>query len=206
MPRTIAPEILINTTGVGLPVIPGKRFEVSRARPGDKILVTGTIGDHGLAVLSAREGLGFEQRVVSDCAPLQSLLIPLLTEFTGIRALRDPTRGGLAGALIDIAESSMVEVLIEVDAIPVKAEVRFGCEMLGLDPLFLVNEGKMILVIAPEQVDMALHHLHQHPQGRDSSVIGTIQASSSRGRLLLTSGLGERVVARPEGQPVPRLC
>jgi hydrogenase expression/formation protein HypE len=206
VPRAGIPQIVINTTGVGFPIIPGQRYEISRARPGDRILLTGSIGDHSLAVLSAREGLGFEQRVVTDCAPLQTLLIPLLTEFTGIRVLRDPTRGGLAGALVDIAESSMVEVLIEEDAIPVQKEVRFGCEMLGLDPLFLVNEGKMILVVASEQAELALSRLHQHPLGRQSSIIGIVRAGSPKGRVLLTRGLDERLIVRPEGQPLPKLC
>lgn len=199
--------ICINTTGLGLPVRPGRDYAVCNARAGDRVIVTGSIGDHGLAVLSLREGLGFEQRVQTDCAPLHELMIPLLDAYDGIHCLRDPTRGGLSGVLIDIAESSGVDVLVEQDAIPIKREVCFGCEMLGLDPLHLVNEGKMVIVVEPEQASAVLSRLRQHPLGEESTVIGTARKTlSSPGRLILRNGHVERVVVRPEGQALPRLC
>jgi hydrogenase expression/formation protein HypE len=199
--------ICINTTGLGLPIRPAKDYAVSNACAGDNIIITGSVGEHGFAVLSAREGLGFEQRIQSDCAPLHELMIPLLKTCDGVRCLRDPTRGGLIGVLIDIAESSAVDVFVDEGAIPVRREVRFGCEMLGLDPLNLVNEGKMVIVVAPEQTGKVVGQLHQHPLGSESAVIGTVQpALSSPGRLILKRNRLERVVVRPEGQALPRLC
>jgi hydrogenase expression/formation protein HypE len=205
--RQAGSGIFINTTGLGLPIKPGKTFAVSNARAGDRIIVTGSVGDHGLAVLSAREGLGFEQRIRSDCAPLHELLVPLIDEFDGIRALRDPTRGGLVGVLIDIAESSSVDVFVERAAIPVKREVHSACEMLGLDPLSLVNEGKMVLVVDPEQADGVLARLRRHPLGYESAAVGTARVKrASTGRLFISQGGTNRMVPRPEGQPLPRLC
>jgi hydrogenase expression/formation protein HypE len=199
--------ICINTTGLGLPIRLGKDYAVSNACAGDNIIITGSVGDHGFAVLSAREGLGFEQRIQSDCALLHELMIPLLNTFDGIHSLRDPTRGGLIGVLIDIAESSAVDVFVDEGAIPVKKEVHFGCEMLGLDPLNLVNEGKMVIVVAPGQTNEVIGQLRQHPLGDESAVIGTVQpALSSPGRLILRKDQVERVVVRPEGQALPRLC
>lgn len=199
--------IYINTTGLGLPIRPGSDYAVSNARVGDSVIVTGSVGDHGLAILSVREGLGFEQRVQTDCAPLYDLIIPLINAFDGIHCLRDPTRGGLNGVLIDIAESSVVDISIDENDVPIKREVRCGCEMLGLDPLNLVNEGKMVIVVAPEQADEIINQLHRHALGRESAIIGTVRrASSSIGRLVLRKEFVEQVVIRHEGQALPRLC
>jgi hydrogenase expression/formation protein HypE len=200
------PEIFINTAGIGTPIHQGRRYEVASARPGDRVLVTGTVGDHGLAVLSAREGLGFERRVVSDCAALHELVGPLLARFPGIRALRDPTRGGLVGALLDIAERSKVELVLEEEAVPVADEVRFGCEMLGLSPLTLVNEGKMVLVVDPAEADATLAELRRHPLGAASAIIGQARRGSRVTWLVARTRAGERIVVRPEGDPLPRLC
>ncbi len=199
--------IVINTTGLGHPIRADKNYAVSNACVGDNIIVTGPLGDHGLAVLSAREGLGFEQRIQTDCAPLHELIIPLIETCDGVRCLRDPTRGGLIEALIHTAEASVVDILVQDEALPVKPEVSFGCEMLGLHPLSLVNEGKMIIVVAPEQTDQAITQLRRHPLGRESAVIGHVQPTlSSSGRLILIKEAVKRVVFRPEGQPLPRLC
>jgi hydrogenase expression/formation protein HypE len=199
--------IYINTTGLGIPIKSGKNYAVSNACPEDSVIVTGTLGDHGMAVLSAREGLGFEHRILSDCAPLHELMIPLLKACDEIRCLRDPTRGGVIGALIDITESSRVDVFVDEDAIPLKNEVRFGSEMLGLDPLSLVNEGKMIIVVSAAETEKVLAQLRQHPLGKASNVIGVIQkAHAPRGQLILKKGGTRRVVVRPEGQILPRLC
>lgn len=200
-------SIYINTTGFGLPLNRGKNYAVSGARAGDVIIITGTVGDHGLAVLSAREGLGFEQRVQTDCAPLTSLLIPVLRHCDNLHSLRDPTRGGLIEALIDMAEGSAVNIIIEQDAIPIKKEVFFGCEMLGLDPLSLANEGKMILAIDPLEAERALSLLHNHPLGGASAVIGrVVPASASQGQLVLKRNGALKAIARPEGNSLPRLC
>ena len=205
--RHVRAGLLINTTGIGTPIELGKDYSVSRVKSGDRIIITGSVGDHGLAVLSVREGLGFEQRVQSDCAPLHELLLPILHTFDGIRSMRDATRGGLLGVVLDMTEVSNVDILLEMDAIPIKPDVRHGCEMLGLDPLTLVNEGKMVMAVAASQADEILHQLRQHPLGQDSAIIGRVQSPSSlKGQLLLKSRRNRRVVLRPDGQNVPRLC
>jgi len=202
------PEILfIHTSGFGLPLDPEKDYSVANAQVDDWIIVTGTMGDHGLAVLSHREGLGFEHRVESDCAPLNNLLLPILKEFDQIHSLRDPTRGGLIGALADIAESSGVDLLIWRDRIPVKAEVSFGCEMLGIDPLELVNEGKMVVVVSSSQLEALLFRLQSHPLARESNIIGKVQSLRGRtGQVLFDERNEIKLVQRPEGMPIPRLC
>ena len=206
LPQARTAEILVTTTGIGVPVVPGCDYGVSRARPGDVVLVTGTIGDHELAVLSAREGLGFERKVLSDCALLNHLLVPLLETEPGIRCLRDPTRGGLAGVLLDIAEASAVEICLDEKAVPIRPEVRFGCEMLGLNPLFLVNEGKMVIVTDATCAESVLERLRGHPLGSCSARIGEVRGSDRGGRVLLGDVGGKRIVTRPEGHPQPRLC
>jgi len=207
LPSRAGTEIYINTTGLGYPIRSDKNFAVSHAQPGDNIIVTGSIGDHGFAIISTREGLGFEQRVISDCAPLHKLIGPLLNAYEGIRCLRDPTRGGIIGVLIDIAESSDVDVIVDEEMIPIKKEVRYGCEMLGLDPLNLANEGKFVIVVAPEQTNIVMAQLRQHSLGSESTVIGAVrQATLSHGHLYLRRQKTTRVVIRPEGQNLPRLC
>jgi hydrogenase expression/formation protein HypE len=205
--RHVRAGLLINTTGIGTPIQPSKDYSLSRVKRGDSIIITGSVGDHGLAVLSVREGLGFEQRVQSDCAPLQELLLPVLRMFDGIRSMRDATRGGLLGVALDMTEASNIDILLETDAIPVKPDVRYGCEMLGLDPLTLVNEGKMVMAVAADQADDLLHQLRQHPLGKESAIIGRAQPpSSSKGRLFLKGNRSKRVVLRPDAQNLPRLC
>ncbi len=200
-------EIIINTTGIGNPLVPPKNFSVRCTKPGDRILVTGTMGEHGLAVLSEREGLGFERRVRSDCAPLHELILPLIQEFPGIHSMRDPTRGGLLNVLIDIAEGSGVDVVVDKTTIPVRHEVNIACEMLGIDPLQLVNEGKMVLSIASEEAQAVLNRLHEHPLGKESAIIGYAQkAGSEAGRLFLKEDGRRKVTLRPEGNKIPRLC
>ncbi len=200
-------RILINTTGFGIPIKEGTDFSVSNAQIGDDIILTGTIGDHSLAILSIREGLGFEQRVSSDCAPLSDLIIPLIKKLNSIHCLRDPTRGGVAGVLCDIAETSSVDLRIEEDKIPIKQEVLFGCEMLGIEPLRLVNEGKMIMVVDSKHTDEILRELRQNKLGIDSRTIGKVcKTTSSLGRVILRNGYKEKILHRLEGEPIPRLC
>ena len=207
LPKETRAGIYINTTGLGLPISTQKTYAVTNAQVGDSIIITGSIGDHSLAVLSAREGLGFEQRLQSDCAPLNEFIIPLLKAFDGIHALRDPTRGGLSGVLLDITESLAVDVVIDQDLIPLKPEVQFGSEMLGLDPLNLANEGKMVIIAAPTQAGEIITQLRQHPLSKESAIIGTIrQAQSLQGRLILRKSHKEIIIDRPKDHLIPRLC
>jgi hydrogenase expression/formation protein HypE len=207
LPSTTGHGIYINTTGLGCPVRVDRDYAVSGACPGDNIVVTGSVGDHGFAVLSAREGLGFERRVVSDCAPLNELMCPILGTYEGIRCLRDPTRGGLIGVLTDIAEMSKSDIFVDEKMIPVNKEVRFGCEMLGLDPLLLPSEGRLVIVVAPEQTNEVINQLRRHPLGRGSEIIGMIGGTvSPSGLVYLRKENSERVLIRPEGRSLPRLC
>jgi hydrogenase expression/formation protein HypE len=201
------PGILINTTGVGIPVDLNRRFSLASAQPGDMIIITGTIGDHGLAILSFREGLGFEQRVQSDCALLDSLILPLLNRFPSIRGMRDPTRGGVLNVLFDIAEAAQVRVVLDVASLPIREEVRMGCEMLGIDPLLLVNEGKMILLAAREEADQIVATLRAHPLGVQSAIIGEVLPSRSGKCEVVFQEMGIlKSEVRREGEGIPRLC
>ena len=199
--------ICIHGTGIGVPINPQKSYSISSAQANDKVIVTGTLGDHGFAVLSHREGLGFEQRVKSDCTPLDSLLIPILQRYESIRALRDPTRGGLLNALIDIAEGSQVNVLIDRDRVPTQREVDFGCEMLGISPLRLVNEGKMIIVAGEDEAGQIVSDCRKHPDGINAAIIGELAPKmSANGQLILLENGTKRAITRPEGIEIPQLC
>jgi hydrogenase expression/formation protein HypE len=197
--------VYINTTGLGVRR-PGVDTHVANARPGDAVIVTGTLGDHGIAVMSAREGLKFESNLVSDVAPLWDLVKTVLDAAPGIRCLRDPTRGGLAAALNDIAEASGVCVRIRESALRVRDEVRGACGLLGLDPLNVANEGKAVIVCPPECAAGALAALRSHPLGREAGRIGSV-VPEPRGRVLLETNLGgERIVDVPTGEDLPRIC
>lgn len=200
-------KVIINTTGVGFLLKKDSDYSISNVKEGDDIIVTGNIGDHSLAVLSLREGLGFEQRVISDCASLDKLILPLIEKYDGIRSMRDPTRGGIAGVLIDIAEAANVDLHIEEKKIPVQHEVQFGCEMLGIDPLRLVNEGKMVVVADPEQSDEILEALSQNELGKQSKIIGKVRKAKNKlGRVIINNGKTNKLLTRLEGEPIPRLC
>jgi hydrogenase expression/formation protein HypE len=200
-------NILINTVGIGRMINFNRNYSVSGARPGDKVIITGTVGDHGFSVISAREGLGFEQRVKSDCHSLNGLILPLLYKFEAIHCLRDPTRGGLIGVLLDIVESSGIDLHLNEDAVPVNEETLYGCEMLGIDPKYLVNEGKMVLVVAEDIEDIVISELRLHPLGEKSATIASInKAQRSIGELIIRNDKGEKVVKRPSGIAIPRLC
>ncbi len=207
LPHKAGGGIYINTTGVGSPIRPGRDYAVSQARPGDCIITTGTMGDHGFAVLSYREGLGFESRVMSDCAALHEFVVPLLAAHDGIHCVRDPSRGGLVGVLVDIAEASEIDIEIEQSTVPIQKEVRLGCEMLGLDPLVLPNEGKMVVVVDPDQAGQILAFLRRHALSAQAEIIGTVrEAKFSVGQLCMLNEGHRKVVLRPEGVPIPRLC
>jgi hydrogenase expression/formation protein HypE len=198
-------QVFITTSGVGL-VPEGRSLSIHAARPGDRVLVSGTIGDHGIAILSVREGLEFETVLESDTAPLADLTRAMLVACPGIRCMRDPTRGGLSSALNELATASHVGVDIAEAAIPVRPEVRAACEMLGLDPLYVANEGKLIAVATPADAARLLEVLRGHPLGRDAAVIGEVVAGHP-GMVVLRSLVGgERVVTMLAGEQLPRIC
>jgi hydrogenase expression/formation protein HypE len=199
--------VFITTTGLG--VVPmHRRIGGALARPGDAILVSGTIGDHGVAVLSQRESLEFETQIVSDTAALHGLVAALLAALPegAVHTLRDPTRGGLATTLNEIARQSSVGMLLEEAAIPIKAQVHAACELLGLDPLYIANEGKCIVVCDAAFADAAIDALRTHPLGRDAARIGTVTEDPNRFVQMATGFGGRRIVDWLSGEPLPRIC
>ena len=197
--------IYINTAGVG--VVPdGVMIGPDRARPGDVVLLSGTIGDHGIAVLSKREGLAFETDLLSDSAALNGLVESLLVAAPHVHCLRDPTRGGLAAALNELAQTSAVGIEIEEGQVPVRPAVAAACEMMGFDPLTVANEGKMVVLVPPNESRAALAALHAHPLGRNAARIGFV-TEEHPGLVLARTGIGgRRVVDMPLGELLPRIC
>lgn len=197
--------VFITTTGVGV-MHEGVTLSGDLARPGDKILLSGTIGDHGMAILSQREGLSFDAPIVSDTAALHGLITDLLESGATIRTLRDPTRGGLATTLNEIAKQSGVGMLLHEYAIPVNAPVEAACEFLGLDPLYVANEGKLIAICSPEDAEQLLAVMRGHPQGKDAAIIGEV-LQDAHGFVQMTTKLGgRRVVDWLAGEQLPRIC
>jgi hydrogenase expression/formation protein HypE len=199
--------VFITTTGVGI-VARGLCLGGERARPGDVVLLSGTIGDHGIAVLSKRESLDFETSVCSDSAALHTLVAALLEVLPSdaLRVLRDPTRGGLGTTLNEIARQSGVGILLEERAIPVAAQVEGACELLGLDPLYIANEGKLVAVVAAPAAELALATLRAHPLGAQAARIGVVQEDPHQ-FVQMTTGLGgRRMVDWLSGEPLPRIC
>ncbi|QEH34834.1 Hydrogenase expression/formation protein HypE [Aquisphaera giovannonii] len=197
--------IYIATSGVGL-VPAGRSLSIGAARAGDAILVSGTLGDHGIAVMAVREGLEFETDLRSDSAALNGLTERLLEACPGTRCMRDPTRGGLSGSLNELAEASGVGVALEESAIPIRDEVRAACEMLGLDPLYVANEGKLMAVVPAEDADRALEAMRSHPLGRDAAIVGRV-TDEDPGLVILRSRIGgRRVVPLLAGEQLPRIC
>ncbi len=200
-----ADKLFINTAGVGI-VPEGVDISAANARPGDKIIVSGNIGDHGIAVLSKREGLNFQVPVPSDCAPLNNLVADMLAASANIHCLRDPTRGGLATTLNDFAGQSKVGIRIEEDKIPVDRAVLAACELLGLDPLHIANEGKLAAVVACEDADAILANMKQNKYGKNAVIIGEVVAEHP-GRVVMKTSLGaSRIVDMPVGELLPRIC
>lgn len=202
-------QLFINTTGIGL-VPEGLDLSADQARPGDKILLSGYIGDHGIAILAQREGLEFESAIQSDSAALHGLVAEMLEASSGmagaIRCMRDPTRGGLSSALNEIAEQSKAGIQIEEPAIPIREEVRGACEMLGLDPLYVANEGKLIAIVDPAAAEPILQAMRRHPLGRESRLIGTV-TERSPGTVIMRTALGTtRIVDMLAGDQLPRIC
>jgi hydrogenase expression/formation protein HypE len=193
--------IIINTAGVAWAdrVVPD-----SGLRPGDRIIVTGSLGDHGFAVMSVRHNLQLEGGLLSDVAPLNGLVRVALTAGE-IHAMKDPTRGGLASALHEMAGKSGVGIILDEAEIPVRAQVRAASELLGIDPLHVANEGKAVMGVAAHAVEPVLQALRNHPLGREASVIGTC-TSERVGSVILDTGFGRRLLAEPEGELLPRIC
>jgi len=198
-------QVFITTTGLGVLERPGE-ISADRARPGDRILLSGTIGDHGMAIMSQREGLEFEGPIESDTAPLHTLVAAMLEASPEIHCLRDPTRGGVATTLNEIASRSGVGMEIDVRSIPVHESVRGACEILGLDPLYVANEGKLVAVVAPEAADAVLDQMRRHPLGRDACCIGEVVAAHPRRVLVKTEIGGSRVLDVMMGEQLPRIC
>ena len=198
-------QIFIATSGIG--VLPDNVcLGVRNARPGDRVLVSGTIGDHGIAILSVREGIEFETELQSDTAPLSGLTRPMLEACPDIRWMRDPTRGGVSSALNELADASRVGVKLEENLIPIRPEVQAACAMLGLDPLYVANEGKLLAVVPPQQAWPLLEAMQTHPLGRQAAIIGTIVAEHA-GMVVMRSAIGgDRVVTMLAGEQLPRIC
>ena len=205
VPRGAADQIFICTTGIGR-LRPGVDLGAHRVRPGDRILVSGTLGDHGLAVLSAREGLDLGDQLRSDSTPLHDLVATLLDSGADVHFLRDPTRGGVAAVLHELVEQSALAVRLDEAALPVSASARGACELLGLDPLHIANEGKLIVVVGAESADAAMNTMRRHPLGSQAAAIGEVIASSSAD-VLITNRFGQlRIIDELSGAPLPRIC
>ncbi len=197
--------VFITTTGIGV-MRDGITLSGNQARPGDQILLSGTIGDHGMAILSQRENLSFDAPIVSDSAALHGLIHSMLDSGATLRTLRDPTRGGLATTLNEIARQSGVGMMLQESAIPVNTPVMAACELLGLDPLYVANEGKLVAICAPEDAQGLLAVMRAHPLGQKSAIIGVVE-QDAHGFVQMTTRLGgRRVVDWLAGEQLPRIC
>ncbi len=198
-------KIFINTSGIGR-VLDNKKLSVKNIEPNDKIIITGQIAQHGLAVLAKRKELDLRFNIRSDCAALNDLIIPVLKKTEAIKFMRDPTRGGVATTLNEIAEHSGLSVIIDEKNIPVSTKVRAACELLGIDPLYIANEGRAILVVKKDGAKKVLNLLRKHPLGKDAQIIGTV-VNKPKGRVILNTILGtQRIVDMLTSEPLPRIC
>ncbi len=200
-----ADGLYITTAGVGV-IIPGVEVGGALAQPGDVVIVSGTLGDHGIAVLGARGELGFESDIQSDVAPLNQMIASLFEISDQIHVLRDPTRGGVASALNEIANQAGVGIVLQENAIPVQPAVQAACEMLGFDPLYVANEGKLIVIVGREDADLVLATLQAHRYGQHAAIIGAVQESPAKRVLMQTAFGSSRVVDVLAGEMLPRIC
>ena len=197
--------VFINTCGIG--VVPvGVNISGNRARVGDVIILSGSIGDHGVAIMSSRENLQFATSIVSDSAALNELVAEMVKATSEIHCLRDPTRGGLATTLNELATQSAVGMLIEEQKIPIKAEVKAACEILGLDPLYVANEGKLVCICPAEQADILLTAMQQHPLGKEAAIIGLVISDENHFVQMTTAFGGRRIVDWLAAEQLPRIC
>jgi hydrogenase expression/formation protein HypE len=200
-----ADQLFITTSGIGW-IRKGVHLSGVNARPGDTVLVSGFLGDHEIAVLSQREGFGFQGELKSDCAPLNGLVGRMLEACPTLRCLRDPTRGGLATSLNEIASRSRVGIVLEEAQIPVRESVLGTCELLGLDPLYLANEGKLIAICPPQEAERVLEAMRAHPSGKHAEIIGRVTEENPKRVTLQTLIGGHRVVDMLTGTQYPRIC
>ena len=200
-----ADGLFINTTGFGI-VPDGIELSCNRARPGDRVLLSGPIGDHGIAIMAQREGLEFETRILSDSAALHTLAAAMLHASRQIRCMRDPTRGGLSSALNEIAQQSQVGIELIESAVPVREEVRGACEMLGLDPMYVANEGKLVAIVAECAADAVLGAMRAHPLGQQARIVGAVAARGA-GLVTVRTDFGTtRILDMLAGDQLPRIC
>ena len=203
--RGQADKLFINTAGLGV-IAAGIDISGANAKPGDKVILSGTIGDHGIAIMTQREELKFEVPVESDCAPLNKLVSQMLEASSDIHCLRDPTRGGLATTLNEIARQSSVGIAIEEEQVPIKESVRAVCELLGFDPVYVANEGKLIAIVKPDSADKILAQMKQNIYGKDAAIIGEV-TSNHPGRVTMKTKLGpSRIMDMLSGELLPRIC
>ena len=203
--RGKADKIFINTSGIG--AIPeGINIAPSRAQSDDKIILSGAMAVHGIAIMSRREGLEFESEIASDTAPLNGLVETILAANKDVHVLRDPTRGGITSALTEIAQAAKVGMLLNEDAIPISEEVKGACEILGLDPLYVANEGKLLAITAASEADRVLAAMQSHPLGREAAIIGEVTDDHPGFVMMKTRVGGKRVVDMLSGEQLPRIC
>jgi len=207
VPRGKADKIFINTSGIGL-VADGVEISATRAKAGDKIILSGSMGDHGITIMTRRAGIALAGNLRSDTMALHTMVQRLLAGLPegAIHTLRDPTRGGVATSLCEIAEGSKLNIEIEENRIPVRPEVRAACEILGLDPLYLANEGKCLAMVAPEYADQALALFRSCPEGAEAAIIGVLAGGTNPRVTLKTAIGGTRVITPLHGAPLPRIC
>jgi hydrogenase expression/formation protein HypE len=199
-------QLFVNTSGLGVPLLPGATPSSARVAPGDAVLLSGTVGDHGVAILSRREGLALGGELASDTAPLHGLVAALLEACPAVHAMRDPTRGGVAATLVEIASRRRLGVEVDERALPVRDAVRGACELLGLDPLHVANEGKLVAFVPAEHADLALETLRAHPLGRDAARIGEVTAAHPGFVTVRTPIGGRRILDLPFAEALPRIC
>ncbi len=203
--RGKADQLFVNTSGVGV-LADGVQLSPDRVRPGDVVLVSGYIGDHGIAVMLARDALELEAEIESDSAPLHTLVAALLDAAPNTRTIKDPTRGGVATTLNEIARRAHVAIAVDEERVPVREAVRGACEILGLDPLHIANEGKLVAIVPPDEAKAALRALRGHPIGGDAAIVGEV-LDAPAGMVLLRTGIGgSRVLDMLVGDPLPRIC
>ena len=203
--RGKADKIFINTSGIG--VVPqGVNIDPKRVRPGDKIILSGEIATHGIAIMSVREGLEFETEIASDTAPLNGLVEAILATGKDVHVFRDPTRGGVTSALSEITQSAGTGMVLEEARIPISEEVKGACEILGLDPLYVANEGKLLAIVPADAADVVLAAMQAHPSGREAAIIGEVVADHAGFVLMKTRIGGTRVVDMLSGEQLPRIC
>lgn len=204
VPRGQADMLYVNTTGIGR-LYSGLSLAAEKVSPGDRVIVNGSLGDHGIAILSQRDGLAFETPVVSDCAPLHTLLASLKPYFSEICWLRDPTRGGVAASLNELAVMARVNIVLDEGCLPISPAVKAAADLLGLEALSLANEGKMLFVVKNKTAEKLLAKLQAHPLGRKAAIVGTVEAGAGE-VIMKTMYGGKRLVDLPAGIPLPRIC